>query len=65
MAQRKEIKRIVATVEKQGWQVQENAGHIKFFAPDGKTLICTGSTPSDCRSLKNLTARLRRSGVQI
>ena len=41
-----------------------NGGHVRITCPDGG-VIFTGMTPSDPRSVKNLTAMLRRKGVEL
>jgi len=62
---RKELKEIVRAAETQGWRVeQRRGGHLFFYAPDGKNIVTSGSTPSDSRALRNLIAQLRRHGFE-
>jgi hypothetical protein len=64
-AAKKELKEITREAERQGWRVgKTKKGHLKFFAPDGESIVTTGGTPSDHRSIDNLIARLRRYGFQ-
>lgn len=57
----KYLKELVRKAERQGWRVEQHK-HIKWFAPDGRTVIITGCTESDGRALKNTLARMRRAG---
>ena len=57
----KYLKELKKRAEAQGWRVEQN-NHLKWFAPDGRTIIVTGCTESDCRALKNTLARMRRAG---
>jgi hypothetical protein len=60
---KKELKEIVREAERQDWRVETTKkGHLRFYAPDGETLVTSGGTPSDHRALANLIARLRRHG---
>jgi len=37
------------------------SGHWRIYAPDGRLIAITGSTPSDFRALRNLRATVKRS----
>ena len=59
----KYLKELKRRAEAQGWRV-EVANHFRWFAPDGRTIIVTGSSESDGRALKNTLARMRRAGYR-
>ncbi len=59
----KYLKELVRKARDQGWTVEKNK-HLKWYAPDGQTLIITGFTESDHRALANTLARLRRAGFR-
>ncbi len=64
-AREKDLKGIVQAAEEQGWRVeQRSGGHLFFYAPDGKNIVTSGSTPSDHRALRNLVTQLRRYGFE-
>jgi len=67
MRRTKEIKKLVACLEAQRWKVTTTTrGHYRFIPPDpDKKIIHTGGSPSDCRSLKNLKADLKRQGAEL
>ena len=47
----------------QGWRiVQTNRNHLKWYAPDGRTMLVSGCTTSDSRAIKNQRAAMRRAG---
>lgn len=59
----KDLRKLIRAAERQGWTVQiGKAGHVKLFAPDGRTLVTMGSTESDRRALTNTVSRMRRAG---
>jgi predicted RNA binding protein YcfA (HicA-like mRNA interferase family) len=60
-----DVKDVIAAAEDQGWEVtRTKKGHLQFIPPDPTRPMVHGSgTPSDWRSLKNLIAQLRRSGL--
>lgn len=59
----KEIKELIREAERQGWRVSKTKkGHIRFFAPDGETILTAPGTPSEHRWLNNLLPQLRRYG---
>lgn len=61
----KDLKKVIETVERtDGWTVTVKNGVVRFYAPDGKTMIVCHSTESDHRFLKNTVARLRRAGLE-
>lgn len=60
-----DLEALLREAEKQGCRVQQGGNnHWKIYAPNG-TIIVTGSTPSDHRSVLNTRARLRRAGVVV
>jgi predicted RNA binding protein YcfA (HicA-like mRNA interferase family) len=62
---KKELKEILAEAERQGWTVKlTRGGHYKLYAPDGKTIVTTGSTPSSPSSLLKLVSRMRHHGFR-
>lgn len=64
-ARKKEIKRLVALAEEQGWTVEvRRTNHLCFKAPDGESMVFAPATPSDHRSMKNVRAQLRREGLE-
>jgi hypothetical protein len=60
---RKDLERVLSVAERQGWRVElGNGGHYKLYAPDGKNIVTTGSTPGAPSASRNLIARMRRHG---
>jgi len=57
----KYLKDLMRKAKAQGWRV-EVASHMKWYSPDGRTIIVTGHSESDHRALKNTLARMRRAG---
>lgn len=46
-----------------GWQIEKTRNnHIAFVSPAGRKVFCP-STPSDSRSLANVTQKLARAGL--
>lgn len=59
----KELKQLRRQAEHQGWRVvRTSADHYKWYAPDGKSMVVSGSTPSDYRAIKNQKSLMRRAG---
>lgn len=51
--------------EQQGWRwTRTKRGHWQGYAPDGRTIVTVGGTPSDRRALDNALARMRRAGFR-
>lgn len=67
MGTRKDLGDLLDLARQAGWVVKylKGAGHWQLKSPDGKTIIHTGSTPSDPRSVSNFRAQLRRGGLEI
>lgn len=63
----KELQKLIKSARKQGWMVEKTrGGHIRFVPPDkDKPIVVSGSTPSDRRSVLNLRAQLRRTGLKV
>ena len=70
----KDLKQVLKLAADAGWEVRHTRScHIKMIPPPGWTdqngdpvgMIVTGSTESDIRAIKNVKARLRRSGVPV
>jgi hypothetical protein len=65
MSLHKDLRSILDAAEDQGWRVElQRSGHYKLYAPDGETIVTTGSTPSAPSALRNLIGLMRRSGFQ-
>lgn len=59
----KEVKEIIAKLEKQGWRI-EDGRHFKAFPPDKLlSMVVIPKTPSDNRSLKNTISELKKRGA--
>lgn len=56
----KDLKTLMKAAEKQGWRIEKGRKHIKWFAPDGVTIIVSGNTESG-RAANHL-ARLKGTG---
>ena len=52
-------KSTITYLKRTGGTVKVNRGHYKCISPRGFKLIM-GSTPSDYRAVRNVTARIRR-----
>lgn len=62
----KDLRKLVREMEKQGWTVEHmNSDHLRWYPPDGRDPVFSGSTPSDWRALRNIKAKLRRRGADI
>ena len=59
----KYLKSLMREARRQGWRI-EKGNHIKWYAPDGRTLIVSGCTESDHRALANTLSRMRRAGFR-
>jgi hypothetical protein len=65
MSLKKDLKAILDAAERQGWRVElQRSGHYKLYAPDGKNIVTTGSTPSKPSALRNLIGLMRRYGFE-
>lgn len=61
-----EARPLVRQAEAEGWRVAvTKRGHLRMYAPDGKTMVGFSGTPSDWRSLRNFRAKLRAAGVAV
>lgn len=65
-----DIRQIIRLAEALDWTVDTNSkGHLQFWAPDadrdGRPTVTAARTPSDHRSIKNLSAELRRAGLPV
>lgn len=59
----KDWKKLMKAAQNQGWRiVQAKHCHFKWFAPDGKTMLVSGSSTSDRRGLANHLSNMRRAG---
>lgn len=62
---KKQIRELIRVARRQGWEVTTtNGSHLRWRGPDGG-LVFTPSTPSDWRSIKNMTAQLRKEGLKV
>lgn len=63
----KELRPLIRAARLQGWNVSETGrNHVRFLPPDkSKPPVFCGVTLSDVRTLKNLKASLRRSGLVL
>lgn len=60
-----ELKKVLRALERQGWTATlRRGGHWKLTAPDGAPYF-TGSSPSDRRGFRNMTADLKRMGANL
>jgi predicted RNA binding protein YcfA (HicA-like mRNA interferase family) len=60
----KDILKVIKKAEQQGWQVVPTKnGHMKWYAPDGKSIVTSPSTGS-YRSWKNFLAMIRKAGYK-
>lgn len=61
-----DLKDIRKELKRQGWrEEQRSSGHWMFWPPDvTKAGVPYSGTPSEVRSIRNLVARLRRSGFE-
>lgn len=62
----KELQKLMKLARQQGWLVEgTKGGHFRFVPPDSsKPAVISSGTPSDHRSMLNLRAQLRRSGLK-
>lgn len=60
-----EVVPVIKEAEREGWTVTATAkNHRRFTSPEGGIVITSG-TPSDVRTIRNLTSRLRREGLEL
>lgn len=61
----RELRRIAAVAERQGWVItRTGGGHLKWKSPDGQVVI-TAATPDDSRGIANSKAFLRKAGLVL
>jgi len=60
----REVDKLIKIAWKAKWRMRKGNGHIKMMSPDGKHMVVAPISPSDHRSVKNLRAQLRRSGLK-
>ena len=63
MSSRKELKKFIRELEREGWTVVQGIKHFKAHHPKGGFIVMSG-TPSDGNAIKNMrrdAERLRRS----
>lgn len=59
----KDIEKLARQAVAEGWRVAISGGnHVKWFAPDGKTLIVSSLTGSSS-GWRNFKAQMRRAGL--
>lgn len=59
----KDWKKLMKQARQQGWRIKPTPRcHYKWFAPDGKTILVSGSSTSDHRGLANHISSMRRVG---
>lgn len=63
----KDVKKIIKIAEGQGWHVKLTGGkHIQFIPKDRKqAMVVTSLTTSDHKSILNLRAQLKKSGLKL
>lgn len=62
MSNAKDIRVLIRTARRQGFEVEPtHGGHWKFRSPTG-VLVFAASTPGDCRSFQNTLQQLKRAG---
>ncbi len=62
MSSYKEMKQTVRKYARLGFSViKTRRNHWRFYRPDMAYPVFAPSTPSDCRAIKNLDAKIRRS----
>lgn len=65
LARSKEIREIVRTALRAGWQVVHTKNcHLKFTAPSG-AIVFVGANNQHWRNVHNCKARLRREGLPL
>ena len=65
MTSKRELSATLRAIRAQGWAIETTGGgHLKLIPRSGGPVF-TGSTPSDCRAIKNLRALLRRRGARL
>ncbi len=65
MSRQKEIKQILRSLERENWEIIRTTRGYQLRSPDGQTVVHAHLTNSDWRSVKNLTAILKRHGVTL
>ena len=61
----KELKKLIRTLEDQGWRLTEKKSGYTAYPPDkAKGPVMIHKTPSDHRAWANMLSELRRSGYQ-
>lgn len=61
----KEIRILLKLARSQGWRIDGQGKHLRWFAPDGIGIVVTSATPSDHRALHNIKRDLRRAGLKF
>jgi predicted RNA binding protein YcfA (HicA-like mRNA interferase family) len=61
---KKDMQKMVAQLQRDGWTATMGKGHIKLRSPQGACTVVSG-TPGGGRSLANAKAQIRRLGGQV
>lgn len=62
---RKDIKKLLRNLERQGYTIHENKGKFKIYNDDGKFLTLIHGTPSDFRAMRHIKSKLKQNGVSV
>lgn len=65
MSRQKEMKHLLSKLDDQGWQIVKTSRGYQLREPKTGAIVHAHVTHSDWRSVKNLTALLRRHGAQL
>lgn len=60
----KDMAKVVANLQRQGWTIKKGGKHDKLVSPDGRSSIPISRTPSDHRSAANLAHQAQRIMVR-
>lgn len=63
----KDLHPLIDAAREQGWRVETTSnGHLKFLSKDRSVSPVFGPwTPSDTRSVRNVTTKLRHAGLKV
>lgn len=62
---KKEFKKLLKEVEKQGATIKPTKSGCLVLSPDGKGKVALHGTPSDHRALQNAVSQLRKAGFDV
>lgn len=58
----KDLRKLLARAEEQGWRIEDVGRRYKCFSPDGTTMVTVSKTPSSQNALHAIRRDLTKGG---